>query len=184
MLHRSNAECTVMVITITIRNVTGCKSGGHGQARAEAAGRGGIDPGRASGPLPGGVAGGHARRALPQAGGPAQPPAAVEGRRGRAGRAAGGRGATRAEQTSNAYELVLPDRPVASREARRCSATRCRPDCDRQPTGETPSQFVLRGLPELTEAERLRLRAIQEARWAGFNAEWQARRAKRWHGRG
>ncbi len=112
MLHRSNAECTIMAITITIRNVMGCKGGGHGQARAEAAGRGGIDPGRASGPLPGGAAGGHARRALPQAEGPAQPPAAVEGRRGQAGRAAGGRGATRAEQTSNAYELLLPDRPT------------------------------------------------------------------------
>ncbi len=29
----------------------------HGQARAEAAGRGGTDPGRAAGPLPGGAAG-------------------------------------------------------------------------------------------------------------------------------
>ena len=33
--------------------------GEHGQARAEAAGRGGTDPGRAAGPLPGGAAGGH-----------------------------------------------------------------------------------------------------------------------------
>ena len=97
---------------------------------------------------------------------------------------AGGAGATRAEQTSNAYELLLPDRPVAPREERRCSAVRRRPNCDQQLAGETPSQLILRGLPELTEAERVRLQAIQAVRWARLDAEWHAKRAERWRGRG
>ena len=96
----------------------------------------------------------------------------------------GGRGATRAEQTSNAYELLLPDRPVAPREERRCSAVRRRPDCDRQDAGETPSQFILRGFPEVTEAELQRLRTIQTARWAQLDAKWHAERTDRWRGRG
>jgi len=97
---------------------------------------------------------------------------------------AGGPGATRAEQTSNAYELLLPDRPVAPREERRCSAVRHRPDCDRQPARETPSQVILKGLPELTETEQRRLKGIQEARWARLTAEWHDKRAERWGGRG
>jgi len=97
---------------------------------------------------------------------------------------AGGQGATRAEQTSNAYELLLPDRPVAPREERRRSAVRRRPDCDRQAAGETPYQAILRGIPELTGAERMRLQAIQEARWVRFNAEWHAKRSERWRGKG
>ena len=91
----------------------------------------------------------------------------------------GGRGATRAEQTSNAYELLLPDRPVAPREERRCSAVRRQPDCDRQSAGETPSQLILRGFPEVTETELQRLKTIQTARWAQLNAEWHAKRAER-----
>jgi len=97
---------------------------------------------------------------------------------------AGGRGATRAEQTSNAYELLLPDRPVAPREERRCSAVRLRSDCDRQDAGETLPQFILRGFPEVTEAELQRLKAIQTARWAQLNAQWHAERAARWCGKG
>jgi len=96
---------------------------------------------------------------------------------------AGGRGATRAEQTSNAYELLLPNRPVAPREDRRCSAVRLKPDCDRQPAGETPSQLILRSFPEVTEAELRRLKAIQTARWAQLNAQWHAKRAARWRER-
>jgi len=95
----------------------------------------------------------------------------------------GGRGATRAEQTSNAYELLLPDRPITPREERRCSAVRLRSDCDRQDAGETPSQFILRGFPEVTEAELQRLKAVQTARWTQLDAEWQAKRTKRWCGR-
>ncbi len=97
---------------------------------------------------------------------------------------AGGLGATRVEQTSNAYELLLPGRPVAPRQERRCSAVRRRSNCDRQVAGETPSQLILRGLPELTEAELLGLKAIQAARWARLDAEWNAKRAERWRGRG
>lgn len=97
---------------------------------------------------------------------------------------AGGPGATRAEQTSNAYELLFPTRPVAPREERRCSAVRRRPDCDRQTAGETPSQLILRSLPELTEAELTRLQTIQEARRVRLAAEWQAKRVEQWHGRG
>ncbi len=95
----------------------------------------------------------------------------------------GGPGATRAEQTSNAYKLLLPDRPVAAREERRCSAVRRRPDCDRQDAGEIPSQIILRGFPEVTEAELARMQTIQTARWARLDAEWHAKRAKRWRGK-
>ena len=96
---------------------------------------------------------------------------------------AGGPGATRAEQTSNAYELLLPGRPVAPREERRCSPVRRRPDCDRQDAGETPSQIILRGFPEVTEADLARMQAVQNARWARLDAEWHAKRAERWRGR-
>ncbi len=97
---------------------------------------------------------------------------------------AGGSGATRAEQTSNAYELLLPGRPVAPREERRCAPVQRRPDCDRQVAGETPSQIILRGFPELTEAELARLKDIQEARRVRLAAEWHAKRAERWYRRG
>ena len=97
---------------------------------------------------------------------------------------AGGPGATRAEQASNAYELLLPGRPVAPRQERRCCAVQRRPDCDRQAAAETPSQIILRSVPELTEAELMRLRTIQRARQVRMAAEWHAKRAERWHGRG
>ena len=93
---------------------------------------------------------------------------------------AGGQRATRAEQTSNAYELLLPDRPVAPRQERRCSAVRRRRSCDRQDAREIPSKIVLRGFPELTEAELVRLQGIQEARRVRLAAEWHAKRAERW----
>lgn len=92
----------------------------------------------------------------------------------------GGPSATRAEQTSNAYELRLPDRPIAPREERRPRVVPPVPDCDRQAAGETPYQFILRSLPELTEAERKRLEGIKQARRARLDAEWQVQRAKRW----
>ena len=97
---------------------------------------------------------------------------------------AGGPGASRAEQTSNAYELLLPGRPVAPRQERRCVPMRRRPGCDRQPAGETPSQLILRGLPELTGAELVRLKGVQDTRWARLTTEWHAKRAERWRGRG
>ena len=100
---------------------------------------------------------------------------------------AGGPGATRAEQTSNAYELRLPDCPVAPCKERRPRAGRPVPpraDYDRQSTGETLYQFILKGLPELTEAEKKRLEGIKQARRARLDAEWQAQRAERWRMRG
>ena len=96
---------------------------------------------------------------------------------------AGGPGATRAEQTSNAYELRLPDRPVAPREERRPRAERAMSpfaDCDRQAAGEIPYQFILKGLPELTEAERKQLERIKQARRARLDAEWRTKRAEQW----
>lgn|GEM_PF-5855118 len=60
---------------------------------------------------------------------------------------AGGRGTSRAEQASNAYGLLLPGRPVAPRQERRCAPTRRQPDCGRQVAGETTSQLILRGFP-------------------------------------
>ena len=98
----------------------------------------------------------------------------------------GGHGATRAEQISNAYELRLPDHPVAPREERRLRAEQAAapatrvPDCNRHYGGENPYQFILRELPELTEIERKRLEGIKQARRAQLDAEWQARRAERW----
>ena len=102
----------------------------------------------------------------------------------------GGPGATRAEQVSNAYELRLPDCPVAPHDERRPRVGQTAPpasrmpDCDRQRAGETPHQFILRELPELTEAERKRLEEIKQARKARLDAEWQAQRAERWRMRG
>ena len=96
---------------------------------------------------------------------------------------AGGRGATRAEQTSNAYELLLPGRPVAPRQERRCAPVRRRANCDRQAAGETPSQLILRSFPELTEADLARLKGIQEARQVRLATEWHAKRAERWRER-
>ena len=96
---------------------------------------------------------------------------------------AGGRGASRAEQASNAYELLLPGRPVAPRQERRCMPVCHRAGCDQQAAGETPSQFTLRSLPELTEADLARLKDIQEARQVRLNNEWHAKRTDRWRGR-
>ena len=97
---------------------------------------------------------------------------------------AGGRGSQRAEQTSNAYELLLPGRPVAPREQRRCSTVRVQPDCDRQPARETPSQYVLGGFVMPSEAEMERVRALVATRKARLDAEWLAQRAERWRGKG
>lgn len=94
---------------------------------------------------------------------------------------AGGAGATRAEQTSNAYELLLPNRPVAPREERRCRAVAGRPDCDRQVAGETRTRIIQKSFPELTEAKLMEMRAMQEARQARIRAELQAKHVGRWH---
>ena len=94
---------------------------------------------------------------------------------------AGGRGAARVEQTSNAYELLLPDRPIAPREERRCRAVASHPNCGRQKAGETPSQMTHRGFPELTQAKLAEMKIMQDARQLRLMAALQAERAKKWH---
>ena len=94
-----------------------------------------------------------------------------------------GTGATRAEQTSNAYELTLPNQPVAPRAERQCASQPALSVCDRQTGGETPSQYILSGFPMPTEAELERVRMLRDARWTRLTAEWHAKRAERWRGR-
>lgn len=97
---------------------------------------------------------------------------------------AGGPGASRAEQTSNAYALLLPERPIAPRAECRPRVGRRRPDCDGQGGRETPSQYIPSLLPVLDEATRKRLEAIQATRMAQRQQEWLAQRAERWRMRG
>jgi hypothetical protein len=92
---------------------------------------------------------------------------------------AGGKGATRAEQTSNAYELLLPEGPLVLRERRPVQA-KLPLRCDGQAGREISSEMIHRGLPPLNEVEKRELKAIQEARSAKFVAEWQAQRTERW----
>lgn len=93
----------------------------------------------------------------------------------------GGLGAQRAEQTSNAYELLLPTGPLVTRE-RRSVQLRIRLPlrCGGQTGRETPSEMIHRGLPPLSEDEKRRLEVIQAARRERISAEWQAQRAERW----
>ena len=92
---------------------------------------------------------------------------------------AGGPGATRAEQTSNAYELLLPDRAVAPRQERPCRAVRLRPGCDRQAAGETSHEIMQRRLPDMTPETLKRMASLSQARTEKLNAEWLAKRAER-----
>ena len=94
---------------------------------------------------------------------------------------AGGPGATRAEQTSNAYALLLPTGPVVARVRRPVQLRLC---CDGQADYETPSKMIPRQLPPLSDDEKHRLQIIQAARKARLDAEWMARRAERWRARG
>lgn len=94
---------------------------------------------------------------------------------------AGGPGASRAEQTSNAYALLLPEGAVAPPAERRPSAGRRQPDCGGQADCETPSQYIPSLLPVLDEATRKRLEAIQAIRTTQRQQEWLAQRAERWH---
>ena len=92
---------------------------------------------------------------------------------------AGGRGASRAEQTSNAYELLLPTGPLVPR-ARRPVQRRLPLRCDGQTGRETQLNMIHRELPPLSEDERKRLEGIQAARQERLAAEWLAQRAERW----
>lgn len=92
---------------------------------------------------------------------------------------AGGAGATRVEQTSNAYAFLLPTEPIAAPLPRPVSL-RMSSNCGGQTDRETPSLFISIGLPVLDEAEKQRLDAIQAARKEQRDAEWRAERAERW----
>lgn len=93
---------------------------------------------------------------------------------------AGGRGAQRAEQTSNAYELLLPTGPLAPRERRPVQVCLLLPHCGSQDGREIPSEMISRGLPTLSEAERRELDTLLAARKARRDAEWMAQRAEQW----
>ncbi|MDQ2803823.1 MAG: hypothetical protein M3Y41_14535, partial [Pseudomonadota bacterium] len=93
----------------------------------------------------------------------------------------GGPGATRAEQTSNAYTLLLPTGPAVMRVRQ---PVQLRLHCDSQAGRETPSKMIHRGLPPLDDAERRRLESIQATRKTRLDTEWLAKRAERWCTRG
>ena len=97
---------------------------------------------------------------------------------------AGGKDATRAEQTSNAYAFLLPDKPVAPPGPRPVRPVQLRLHCGGQSDRETPLDIIQRGLPTLSEADQRRLETIQAARRARREAEWLAQRAERWRGKG
>ena len=90
---------------------------------------------------------------------------------------AGGSGATRAEQTSNAYVLQVPTRLARLRPKR---PIQLRLRCGGQVGHETQIPMIPSAMPTLDEAELRRLTAIQAARRARLDAEWLAQRAQRW----
>ncbi len=92
----------------------------------------------------------------------------------------GGRGATRAEQTSNAYVFSLPTGPIAAPVPRPVQLRMPMPNCGGQDGRETPLKIIPTGIPTLSEAERRELEAIRAARKAQRDAEWMAQRAERW----
>ena len=92
----------------------------------------------------------------------------------------GGAGATRAEQTSNAYVFLLPARPIVVPVLRPVQLRMRMPHCGRQAGRETPLKILLEGLPAHTEAEQREHEARMVARKAKRDAEWMAERAERW----
>ena len=90
----------------------------------------------------------------------------------------GGPGATRAEQTSNAYVFLLPTGPIVARTPRPVQLRL--PRCGGQAGRETPLKILLEGLPARTETEQREQEARMIARKAKRDAEWVAERAERW----
>ena len=82
----------------------------------------------------------------------------------------GGRGAVRAEQTSNAYELLLP-------EGRATAPALLRLRCDGQTDRETRSKMIPTVLPAFDPAAKKALQEIAAARVMHFRQEWTASRA-------
>jgi hypothetical protein len=93
----------------------------------------------------------------------------------------GGPGASRAEQTSNAYALLLPTAVVAASAPR---ASRCRPDCGGQAGRETSPKMIPRELPPFDPAAKKALQEIAAIRAVRFQREWGTKRAERWDRRG
>ena len=92
----------------------------------------------------------------------------------------GGAGASRAEQTSNAYALLLPTRPVTVREGHQGWPVQLRLGCGGQADRETPSQVIPKRLPPFDPAAKKALQKIAAARAVQFQREWAAKRAERW----
>lgn len=91
---------------------------------------------------------------------------------------AGGPRATRAEQTSNAYALLLPTGPIVAMMPR--SVQLRLPRCGGQAGREIPLTMISIELPRFTEAERRENEARMAAPKAKRDAEWMAERAERW----
>jgi len=90
---------------------------------------------------------------------------------------AGGAGATRAEQTSNAYIFSLPTGPIAAPVPRPVQFRM--PNCGGQVGREIPLKIILTEIPALSEAERRQLEALRTARKAQRDTEWMAQRTER-----
>lgn len=90
----------------------------------------------------------------------------------------GGPGATRAEQTSNAYVLLLPTGPIVATSPRPVQLRL--PRCDGQAGRETFVSVILREFPTRSEAEQREHEAMMAARKAKRDSEWMAERAERW----
>lgn len=90
----------------------------------------------------------------------------------------GGPGATRAEQTSNAYVFLLPTGPITAPLPRPMQLRL--PRCGGQAGRETPFSTTLIELPTFNEAERREQEARMIARKAKRDTEWMAERAERW----
>ena len=90
----------------------------------------------------------------------------------------GGPGATRAEQTSNAYAFLLPTGPIAALAPRPVQFRL--PHCGGQAGRETPLKMIPIELPTFTEIERREQENRMIARKAKRDAEWMAERTERW----
>ena len=92
----------------------------------------------------------------------------------------GGPGASRAEQTSNAYALTLPTETIKPIVAPAHRPMRLRLHCGSQADRETPSKMIKEMLPTLSKEASKQLTAIMAARKIQLDTEWLAKRAERW----
>ncbi|MDT7952398.1 MAG: hypothetical protein RQ966_12920 [Acetobacteraceae bacterium] len=95
----------------------------------------------------------------------------------------GGQGASRAEQVSNAYALVLPTAPVSPllcAAVRALRGARPRANTGGQPGRGTPGKYVSTPPPAFDPAAKAALQEIAAARTVQLRSEWAARQAARW----